>query len=98
MHWSAEHAPKSTKYQLNQFGWLNARNLSEAAKIILKLLFLTERLVLRKNQKGLSNREKLRKCPAFGSWCTCRQSKAQKLLSINLPILQETLRKEQKLI
>ena len=98
VHWLAEHAPKSTKYQLNQFGRLNARNLREAAKIILKLIFLTERLVLRKNQKGLSNREKLRECPTFGSWCTCRQSKAQNLLSINLPILQETLRKEQKLI
>ena len=38
--------------------------------MILKLRFVTERLVLRKNQKGLSNREKLPKCFKSDSGCT----------------------------
>ena len=48
----AKHVPKYAKYQFTKFGRLTARNLGDVTKIILNLLFLTERLVLRKKQKG----------------------------------------------
>ena len=60
MQWLAEHAPKSQKYYFTEFWRLTARNISEGAKIILKLLFLTQRRVLRKNQGRLSNRKAAR--------------------------------------
>ena len=57
--WLAEHAPKSVKYRFTKFGRLTGREPNEVAKIVLNLHFLTWRWILRKNQVGLSNREKL---------------------------------------
>ena len=62
VHWLAEYAPKSVKYRFPKFGRLTGRDPREAAKIILKLLFVTQRRVLIKNQRGLSTREKMREC------------------------------------
>ena len=80
---------------------MNATGPKKGAKIILKLLNLTWRPALRKNQGGPSNREKLRECFILDSGCTGWQNTPQNLLNINLPNLvgwlQETLRKEQKL-
>ena len=80
---------------------MNATGPKKGAKIILKLLILTWRPALRKNQGGPSNREKLRECFILDSGCTGWQNTPQNLLNINLPNLvgwlQETLRKEQKL-
>ena len=60
MQWLAERTLKSPKYQFTKFGRPTARNLSEKAKNILKLLFLTRTRDLRKNQRApLSKREKL---------------------------------------
>ena len=52
-----EHAPKSAKYQIIKFGRLTARNLSEVAKIILKLHFLTRMQVLRKTKEDYQTRK-----------------------------------------
>ena len=70
MHWFVEHAPQSGKCRLTKFRRLTGRDLKEGAKIILKLLILTRRPVLRKNQGGLSNREKLREWLIFDSGST----------------------------
>ena len=93
--------PKSVQYPFTKFGRMNATDPKKGAKIILKLLILTWRPALRKNQGGPSNREKLRECFILDSGCTGWQNTPQNLLNINLPNLvgwlQETLRKEQKL-
>ena len=57
VHWLAEHTPKSVKYRFTIFGRLNVRDPREGAKIILKLLFLTQRRRLIQHQRALSNRE-----------------------------------------
>ena len=87
VHWLAQHAPKSPKYLIIKFGQLTARNLIEAAQIILKLHSLARMRVLRKNQGGLSNKEKLQECLIFDFGCTGWQSTPQNLLNIDLPSL-----------
>ena len=56
--------------------------------------------VLRKKQRALSNREKLRKCLKCDSECAAWQSTPQNLIKVNMRHfvdgLQETLGKEQK--
>ena len=73
MLWLVEHAPKCPKYQIIKFDRLTAINLSEVAKIILKLnflskerdniifmlLFLTQKQVFRKKQRGRKKRVKM---------------------------------------
>ena len=60
VQWLAERSPKLPKYQFTEFCRLTARNRSEGAKIILKILFLTRGRDLRKNQRApLSKRENL---------------------------------------
>ena len=73
MLWLVEHAPKSPKYQIINFDQVTAINLSEVAKIILKLnflsnergniilnlLFLSQKQVFRKKQIGLKKRVKM---------------------------------------
>ena len=63
-------APKSVKKGFTKFGRLARRVLREGAKIVLKLLFLTRRRLLTKNQSVLSNRENRQKCFIFDSGCT----------------------------
>ena len=84
VHWLAEHAPKYAQYQFTRFVRLTVRDPKEGAKIILKLLFVTRKRVLIKNQRTLSNKEKLRKWLIFDSGCTGWQSTPQNLLNINL--------------
>ena len=60
VRWFADHAPKSVKYIFTNFSRLSGRDPREGVKIILNLHFLTRRLVLRKNQGGLLNRETAR--------------------------------------
>ena len=57
VNWLAEHTPKPTQYQFAKFGPLIGRGPKEGAKIVLKLLFLTRRRLLTKNQRPLSIRE-----------------------------------------
>ena len=85
VHWLAEHVPKSAIYQFSKSGQLTEERLSEGAKIILKLRFLTQRWVLRKNQGGLSNREKQRECLIIDSGCIGWQSTRQNMPNINSP-------------
>ena len=96
VHWLAEHAPKSVKYRFTKLAWLTPRDTKKGAKIIFRLPFLTWRWVLRKNQRRLLKREKLRECLIFDSRYTGWQSMPQNLFNINLPNLvgwfQETLR------
>ena len=64
---------------------LSGRDPSEGVKITFNLHFLTWTQVLRKNQRGLLNREKLHGCFIFDSGCTGWQSKPKNLFDINLP-------------
>ena len=71
--WLVEHAPKSPKYQIINFDQVTAINLSEVAKIILKLnflskergniilklLFVSQKQVFRKKQIGWKKRVKM---------------------------------------
>ena len=59
--WLAEHPHKFAKYQFTELVGLNVINPREGAKIILKLLFLSRRRFLIKNQRALSNTENGRK-------------------------------------
>ena len=70
MHCLAEHAPKSIKDRFTKPCRLILRDLRERAKIISKLLFLTRRHVLRKNQKALLNKKTVKK-PNIWFWVNC---------------------------
>ena len=70
----AAHAPKSVKNQFTKPCPLTPRNLREGAHFILKLLFLTRRHVLRKDQRAVSKRKKLQKDLKFDFGCTVWQS------------------------
>ena len=100
-HWEGEWTSKSVQYKFTKLGRMTATCPKEGAKIVSKLLILTRRPVLRKNQGGPSNREKLRECLIFDSGCTGWQSTPENLLNINLSnlvgCLQNPLRKVQKL-
>ena len=61
LHWLAEHAPKSAICQFTKVTGLTVRNPREGAKIIFKILFLSPRRDLIKNQRALSNTENGRK-------------------------------------
>ena len=87
VHWLAEHAPNSAKYQFIKFGRMTVKYPKKGAKIILKLLFLSRRRVLKKKQRELSNRENWQKWLTFDSGCTGWDSTPQSLLSIDLPNL-----------
>ena len=52
-----EHAQKAPKYQIIKLGRLTARSLSEVAKVILKLHFLSRMQVLRKNKESYQTRK-----------------------------------------
>ena len=72
MLWLVEYAPKSPKYQIINFDRVTAINLSEVAKIILnlnflskergniilKLLFVTQKQVFRKKTKRMKKKSK----------------------------------------
>ena len=66
MHSLGEHTPIFVIDLPNLFG----RDPRAGEKIIFKLLFVNQRRVLRTNQGGLSNREKLRECLIFNYRCT----------------------------
>ena len=83
VHWLAEHAPKSLKYRFTKFGQLAGRSPSEGVKIVLNLQFLAWGRVLRKNQGGLLNKEKLHGCLIFDSGCTGWQSTPQSMVNID---------------
>ena len=61
VHWLTEHAPKSVICQFIKVAGLTVRNPREGAKIIFKILFLSPRRDLIKNQRALSNTENGRK-------------------------------------
>ena len=63
MHCLVAYTSKSVKDQLTETCRLTPRDLVEGAKFILKLLFLTPRYALRKNQRALPKREQLQKKP-----------------------------------
>ena len=79
MHRLAEHALKSAKDQFTKYFRLTPRYLKQGVKIILKLLFLTWRLVLRKKTKKHYQNKKNWKSLEFGSGCTARQRTHQNL-------------------
>ena len=58
VHWLAEYAPKSGKHRFTKFGRLNPRDPKEGAKIILKLLFLTQRPILRRRPERTAKQRK----------------------------------------
>ena len=82
----AEHTLKSVKYRFKKLSQLTERDPREGAKIVLKLLYLTLRRLLTKNQRALSNRENCRKWFMFDSGCTHCGSMPQNLLNIDLVI------------
>ena len=84
MYCLAEHTPKSAEGQYTKFCRLIARNFREGAKIILKLLFLIQRLNLGKKLKSTYQIDK-----------NCQKSLKFDYGSTGK--LQETLEKEQKL-
>ena len=59
VHQFAEHATKSVKNQFTKLGRMTLTDSNKKAKIILKLLILSRRTVLRRNQGGPSNKENL---------------------------------------
>ena len=102
VHWLPDHAPKSGKYQFAKFVWLTGRESKEVAKIILRLLFLSQRPpVLIKNQRELPHRGQWRQWLIFDFGHTGWQSTPQNLVNIDSPNffgwLEQTLRKRQKL-
>ena len=62
VHYLAEYAPKSVKDQFTKLSWLTLRHLREEVKIISKLLFVTQRLVLRKNQRLILTKARPKIC------------------------------------
>ena len=61
MHWLAEDAPKYAKDHLTKFPRLIEKGIREGKKINFKLLALTQRQLLSRKQRALSNREKRQK-------------------------------------
>ena len=57
VRWLAEHAPNTAMRQFNKLAGRNVRKPRETAKITFKLLLLSRRRVLMKNQRALSNTE-----------------------------------------
>ena len=57
VRWLAEHAPNTAMRQFNKLAGHNVRKPRETAKITFKLLLLSRRRVLMKNQRALSNTE-----------------------------------------
>ena len=71
LHWLAEHATKSAKYQFMKIFLDGRKRPYGKANIILKLIFVIQKGILRKKiQRGLSNKEKLRGCLTFDSECS----------------------------
>lgn len=67
MHWLAEQAPKYAKDYLTKLRRLTPSRIREGAKIIFRLVGLTQRQLLKTYQRAQSNREKLQKCVKFDS-------------------------------
>ena len=80
----ADHTQKSVKYRFKKLSQLTERDAREGAKIAFKLLYLTLRRLLTKNQRALSNRENCRKWFMFDSGYTHWGSLPQNLLNIDL--------------
>ena len=70
------------KYWFTKFIWLTVRDHRKGAKIILKLLCLSRRRVLIKNQRALSNKGNLQKLVAFYSGCADWQFTPRNMLEI----------------
>ena len=81
----AAYGQKPVKDQFTKCCRLTPRDLRERVKIIFKLLLLTRRYVLRKNQRALSKREKLQKSLKYDSGCTVWQGTPPNQVNINLP-------------
>ena len=58
VHWLVEYAPKSGKHRFTKSGRLTPRDPKEGAKIILKLLFLTQRPILRRRPERTAKQRK----------------------------------------
>ena len=80
MYCLAEHASKSAEYQFTNLRQLTSGAIEERAKFNLKILYLIRKKILSKNQRALSNREKLQKCLKFDFGCTVGHSMLQNLL------------------
>ena len=95
--WQSKPQNSLNIYTSNFVDWL--QEPLGGRKTIFKLLCLTRIWVLRKNQRALSNREKLQK--QFDSGCAAWQNTPQNLLKVNIPNfvdwLQEIIGKNQKL-
>ena len=68
MYWLAEHAPKSSKYQFIKLAGVTVGNLTEGAKIILKLLFLTSMVNCSKKPKSTIQYRKWAKMTYIRFW------------------------------
>ena len=84
MHCLAEHSPKPAKHQFTKLCRMTSAAIREGAKINLKMPNLIRKQALSKNQKSLSNREKLQKCLKDVSGYSVWQSTPQNRLKINL--------------
>ena len=67
VHWLAEHAPKSVKYQFTKPGVVTSRDTKEGAKIISKWHFPTRWQVFKKKQSTIKRR-KTAKMPYIWFW------------------------------
>ena len=65
MNWLAENVPKYARDQFTKLRQMTARHIRKEAEIILKLFYLAPSRVLRKNQRGVFNRENLRRLLKF---------------------------------
>ena len=101
MHWFAEHATKSIKYQFTKFGRLSARDPMEGAKNYFEVLLSISKRSYQKKTSNAMKRRKRVKCLICDFGCTALAEYALNLFNINLPnfvgSLQQTLRKDEKL-
>ena len=68
VHWLAEHAPNSAKYQFIKFGRMTVKYPKKGAKIILKLLFLMSKASFKEKTKRTIQQRKLAKMTYIWFW------------------------------
>ena len=79
-----KHTSKSAKHQFSKLCRLISGAIREGAKINFKIRYVVRRQVLIKNQRALSNTEKLQKCLKVDSGCSFWQGTLEHPLKINL--------------
>ena len=101
VHWLADYTPKFAWDHLSNPRGLTETSIREVSKIVFIWLTQTRKQLLRRNQRALSNIEKLRKCVKFYSGYTGWQGTPQNVLRITEPNfvgwLQGRSENEQKL-